>query len=78
MGLIVIQGDTDVLVLRFRRRKFCCTPSSNSSHGEYDLPSFYAAPLRGAKPKSTEYDNEVKRMRIHAERVGEYTLNTCG
>jgi D-aminopeptidase len=23
-------------------------------------------------------DTKVKRMTIHAERVGEYTLNTCG
>ena len=29
-------------------------------------------------PQPTQMDTKVKRMTIHAERVGEYTLNTCG
>jgi hypothetical protein len=78
IGLIVMQGDSDVFVarvppdrlLREAEAKFLASTI-------YPLPQYYKD-LFGGDPDPGMMDTKVKRMTIHAERVGEYTLNTCG
>jgi hypothetical protein len=78
IGLIVLQGDSDVftlklpadLTLREGEAKFLRGPT-------YPLPEYYSR-LYGRYADPEQMDTKVKRMTIHAERVGEYTLNTFG
>jgi D-aminopeptidase len=43
----------------------------------YQFPPLYTL-VFGGNPQPSQMDSKVKRMNIHAQRVGEYTLNTCG
>ncbi|MBV8697035.1 hypothetical protein [Bradyrhizobium sp.] len=72
IGLIVLQGDSDVFVLRLPPQEILLEHEARFLKGStYQLPDFYA--------KIPELmTTKVGRMTIHAERVGEYTLNTCG
>jgi len=78
MGLIVIQGDGDVFVLRLPPQEILLEHEARfMSSGTYKLPPFYAD-LFGGQPLPEQTNDKTKKMKIHAERVGEYTLNTCG
>jgi hypothetical protein len=78
IGLIVLQGDSDVFVLRVPPKEILVDHESRFINGAtYQLPPFYAR-IFGGQPLPAEYATKVKRMTIHAERIGEYTLNTCG
>ena len=85
IGLIVIQADADAYVLRLPPQEILLEHEGRfmASGGEYKLPPFYGRIFGGPAnptmpPNAGEVDTKVKRMTIHAERVGEYTLNTCG
>ncbi|MGY8704315.1 hypothetical protein RAD16_01050 [Bradyrhizobium sp. 18BD] len=43
----------------------------------YSLPPFYER-IHGTKPLPQETSSQVQKAKLHAERVGEYTINTCG
>ena len=43
---------------------------------DYELPEFYER-IFGGKVKPGEVATALQRIRLHAERVGEYTINTC-
>lgn len=43
----------------------------------YPLPLFYER-IHGTKPLPGETSSPSQKARLHAERVGEYTINTCG
>jgi hypothetical protein len=84
IGLVVMQGDGDVFVLRLPPKKILLDHEGRfiASDKSYRLPPFYkrvfGSSSNPAEPNPEEVDTKVKRMTIHAERVGEYTLNTCG
>lgn len=72
IGLIVIQGDSDVFVLRLPPQEILLEHEARFlNSATYQLPKFYAD-IPG------QMNTKVGRMTIHADRVGEYTLNTCG
>jgi len=78
IGLIVLQGDADVFVLRLPPREILLEYEKRFlAGGTYEFPPFYST-VFGTEPLPSQYDTKVKRMTIHADRVGEYTLNTCG
>ncbi len=78
IGLIVIQSDTDVFTLRVPSSATLLEHQGRFLAGTaYQFPRFYAE-VFGTQPDPTQSNTKVKRMTIHAERVGEYTLNTCG
>jgi hypothetical protein len=78
IGLIVIQGDADVFLLRLPPQEILLDHEKRFINAAtYEFPRFYAD-IFGGQPLPGQYDTKVKRMTIHAERVGEYTLNTCG
>lgn len=78
IGLIVIQGDADVFVLRLPPQEILLEHEARFlGSTAYEFPPFYAT-VFGGPPVAAEMNTKVKKMTIHAERVGEYTLNTCG
>ena len=78
VGLIVLQGDSNVFILRVppqeilleHEARFLAAPT-------YQFPQFYKD-VYGVDPLPAQMATKVLRMNIHAQRVGEYTLNTCG
>jgi hypothetical protein len=77
MGLIVMQGDEDVFVLRVPPRAILLDHERRVIDGKlYPLPPFYQR-IFGVPSAPGEQDTTVKKMTIHAERIGDYTLNTC-
>ena len=78
IGLIVIQGDADVFLLRLPPQEILLEHEARFiTSATYKFPPFYAS-VFGGLPLPGQMDTKVKKMTIHAERVGEYTLNTCG
>jgi hypothetical protein len=78
IGLMVIQNDSDVFTLKIPPLPTLLEHERRFIEGAtYQFPRFYAD-IFGTQPVPAQYDTKVKRMTIHAERVGEYTLNTCG
>jgi hypothetical protein len=78
IGLVVIQGDADVFLLRLPPQEILLDHEGRFlAAATYAFPKFYTD-LYGGPPQQSQMDTKVKRMTIHAERVGEYTLNTCG
>jgi|SRR6185437_6579956 hypothetical protein len=78
VGLIVLQGDSDVFVLRVPPQETLLEHEARFLGSvAYQFPPHYQR-IFGGPPLPTQMDTKVKRMTIHAERVGEYTLNTCG
>jgi hypothetical protein len=78
IGLIVIQGDADVFVLRLPPQEILLEHEARFISSEkYEFPRFYAD-IFGGQPLQGQIGTKVQRMTVHAERVGEYTLNTCG
>ena len=80
MGLIVIQGDADVHVIRLPPvEKLLESEQRFLAQGAtYKLPGFYSRIFGGVPEDPQAQASNLDRMKIHAERVGEYTLNTCG
>jgi hypothetical protein len=79
VGLVVIQGDADVFVLRLPPLEILLDHEGRflAPASKYNLPNFYTR-VFGGPPLPDQQDTKVKKMTLHAERVGEYTLNTCG
>ena len=78
IGLIVLQGDSDVFVLRVPPQETLLEHEARFlAAAVYQFPPLYTL-VFGGNPQPSQMDSKVKRMNIHAQRVGEYTLNTCG
>jgi hypothetical protein len=78
MGLIVLQGDSDVFILRVPPQEILLEHEARFLQAAtYQFPGFYRD-IYGGNPLPAQMATKVLRMNIHAERVGEYTLNTCG
>ncbi|WP_315838350.1 hypothetical protein [Bradyrhizobium prioriisuperbiae] len=77
LGLAVTQGDGDVFVLRLPPRDILVTHEARILAGAlYRLPTFYQR-IFGAPIDPAQQDTKVKKMTLHAERIGDYTLSTC-
>jgi hypothetical protein len=77
VGLAVVQGDTDVFVLRLPPEGILSDHETRIINGTtYSLPVFYTR-IFGGLPLPGEQATKVQRMTIHAERIGDYTLSTC-
>jgi hypothetical protein len=78
IGLVVLQTDSDVFALRLPADRLLREAEAKFlAATTYALPKYYSL-LYGRDPDPTQMDTKLERMTIHAERVGEYTLNTCG
>jgi hypothetical protein len=78
MGLTVLQGDGDVFVLRVPPQEILLEHEARFlAAATYQFAPFYQI-VFGGPPLPAQVATKVQRMTIHAERVGEYTLNTCG
>jgi hypothetical protein len=75
--VFVLQGDSDVFVLRVPPQEILLEHEARFLAGPYLFPPFYDD-IYGVSPPASAMDTKVKKMTIHAQRVGEYTLNTCG
>ena len=76
IGLIVLQGDADVFVLRLPPYEILLEHEARQLAAmSYPFAQFYQK-VFGGPPLATQMDTKVKRMELHADRVGEYTLNT--
>jgi hypothetical protein len=76
-NVVVLQGDDETMVLRI--------PSKNKMQGSeddllngvpYPIPPYYNQ-LYGGPPTLPTYQNQGQLMWLHADRMGEYTMNNC-
>ena len=75
MGFVVLQVTSETAVLRLpAKEKIEESEKWLIDGGTYKLPDFYTR-VFGKYPDPQ--DTKVKKMTLHAERVGEYTINTC-
>jgi hypothetical protein len=79
MGLQIVIVPADTVVVRI-------PPSDRIKESEvrlmskfptYPLPGFYER-IHGTKPLPAQTSSPTQKAVLHAERVGEYTINTCG
>jgi hypothetical protein len=78
MGFLLLQANSDTAVLRLPAKdKIEESEDRFLNQGEkYTLPPFYTR-VFGTVPKDSETDSNERKAVLHAERVGEYTINTC-
>ena len=74
MGLVVLQVTSDTIVLRLPAKEKIEESEQNLLRGsDYVLPKFYTR-IFGRDPSAQDVTGKGV---LHAERVGEYTINTC-
>jgi hypothetical protein len=78
MGFLLVQVSSDTAVLRLpAKEKIEESEERLLNQGEkYTLPGFYER-IFGTVPKDSETASRERKAVLHAERVGEYTINTC-
>ena len=55
-----------------------CSAASGQAPLDYTLPSFYGVAFgTPAAPLPMRQLGKTEKMEFHAQRVGEYTINTC-
>jgi hypothetical protein len=75
MGLVVLQVTSETMVLRLPAKEKIEESERNLELGnEYVLPRFYRRIFGDRNP---EPQDDAGKAVLHAERVGEYTINTC-
>jgi len=74
MGLILLQATSDTAVLRLPAKEKIEESEQNLLLRDYTLPQFYTR-VFGSAPQMQ--GTPTKKMILHFERVGEYTINTC-
>ena len=77
LGFLLVQATLETYVLRLPAKDAIERSEKQLLAGEvYELPDFYDRVFE-AHVKPTEVKTGLQRMQFHAERVGEYTINTC-
>lgn len=77
LGFLLVQGTLDMFVLKLPATEALQRSEQQLIGGEgYDLPDFYDR-IYESHVKDNEVATKVQRMTLHAERIGEYTMNTC-
>ena len=79
IGFVLLQATSDTSVLRLPAKEKIEESESKLLGGErYLLPSFYERIFdRPAGIVDEQVKTALQIMQLHAERVGEYTINTC-
>jgi hypothetical protein len=79
MTLSVVPHPTTTLVIRLSPTEFIDKSEDDivANRRSYPITLFYNDILVNATPKVDAVDTEVKRLNIHAMRVGEYTIAMC-
>jgi hypothetical protein len=73
MGFVLLQVTSDTAVLRLPAKEKIEESERNLTLRDYTLPPFYTR-VFGQVPQA---QSKVQKMILHAERIGEYTINTC-
>ncbi len=74
MGFVLLQVTSDTAVLRLHAKEKIEESEAKLANIEYFLPDFYSRVFgKAPEPQGTL----TRKMTLHAERVGEYTINTC-
>jgi hypothetical protein len=76
LGFVLLQATSNTSVLRLPAADKIAESEAELATIGYPLPDFYER-IFGGKIKSTEVEAPLQKARLHAERVGEYTINTC-
>lgn len=77
VGFVLLQADSDTSVLKLPAKDKIEESEKDIIGGEqYELPRFYSR-IFGRDVDPAEVRTTLQRMALHAERVGEYTINTC-
>jgi len=77
MGFVLLQVTPDSYVLRLPAKVAIERSEQQLIDGaEYELPDFYERIFEGPV-KGEQVATALQRTTLHAERVGEYTINTC-
>jgi len=77
LGFMLVQGTLDMFVLKLPATEALERSEQQLIAGEgYLLPGFYTR-IFETDVKDNEVATKAQRMTLHAERIGEYTMNTC-
>jgi len=75
-NVVIVQGDHDTMVMRLPPQEMLQSTEDDLLNGvHYTMRPFYWA-LFGKAPKMPQ--DAAGIMELHANRIGEYTLNNCG
>jgi hypothetical protein len=84
IGFVLMQGTSEISILRLpAKEKIHESEGALLGDGglapmDYALPSFYPALFASAgAPPPMRQLGKAEKMELHAQRVGEYTINTC-
>ncbi len=73
MGFVLVQVTSDTSILRLPAPEKIAESEQFLTNNDYVLPTFYKD-LFGKSPPSLPVEQKAV---LHAQRVGEYTINTC-
>lgn len=74
--VIVVQGGVDTMVVRLPPRDILQGSEDDLLNGQsYPFELFYQEYYNGVRPVPPTARDEI--MKLHANRIGEYTLNSC-
>jgi len=77
LGFLLAQATLETYVLRLPAKDALERSEQQLLAGQdYWLPQFYSR-IFETEVKAAEVQTAVQRVQLHAERVGEYTINTC-
>jgi len=77
-NVVIVQGDRETMVVRLPPREMLQKTEDDLLNGvNYTMRSFYWA-LFGTAPNMPKPTEQARIMELHANRIGEYTLNNCG
>jgi len=76
LGFVLLQANSNTSVLRLPAADKIAESEVDLLKDGYPLPDFYDRIYDG-KVEPTKVATKVQRFMLHAERVGEYTINTC-
>jgi hypothetical protein len=77
-NVVIVQGDRETMVIRLPPREMLQKTEDDLLNGvAYTMRSFYWA-LFGTAPNMPKPTEQARIMELHANRIGEYTLNNCG
>jgi hypothetical protein len=76
--VVIVQGDPTTMVLRLPPKEQLQSTEDDLLNGaHYTMRPFYWA-LFGKAPAMPYPEDQAGLMELHANRIGEYTLNNCG
>jgi hypothetical protein len=84
IGYVLLQGTSDISILRLPAKEkvheseAALLGAGGQAPLDYALPSFYGIVFgTAAAPQPMRQMGLTEKMDFHAQRIGEYTINTC-